>query len=201
MHEQKADTATPPRTWSLPLVALSYVLSAASMLNLIQDLSPITLYGKLKSWADAYALLLHTVGDFLFSWIHVAWLGISRAEHHVIAVGSLLGVAAYRATLRLHREWGFDFTMAHSYSWPVFFIYFVLAFVPCLVLPDYWGCVLAALCVIAYSSKVFTHRHSPWGPISSRASGQAVLRELAGVLALLALVLVVNYAVFRPNGT
>lgn len=197
---QPVQTQSKSSAWGRPLVALSYLLSTASLLNLIQDLSPLALYGKLKVWIDAYSLVVHSIGDFLFSWMHFAWLGISRTEHHVIAIAGLLGVSAYRATYKVHREWGYDFGQASEHAQPFVALYFALAFFPCLLLPDHWGTALSAVCVIAYSTTVFRHKHSPWGPISSQAPGAAVLRELLGILAILLIVLVINYAIFRPTG-
>ena len=190
---------TKVKSVSIPWLILSYILTATSLLNLIQDLSPISLYGKLKIWVDAYGLFIERVGEFLFGWMKVYWFGISAAEHHILAIAGLLGISAYRATYKMHRDWGYDSTDSRLESTPQLLLYFSLAFVPALLLPDYWGSAFAGISIIVQTIRVVTHIHSPSGPISSRAPGREVLIELLGVIALLVLILVINHAAFRPS--
>ena len=62
-------TEQPKRSPSLLARILGWVLGAASLLNLVQDLGRMAVLGKLKIWLDAYSVFVHQATQFLFGWL------------------------------------------------------------------------------------------------------------------------------------
>jgi hypothetical protein len=64
----------------------------------MQDLAKLQVYGKLKTWLDAWSAFVHQVGSALFGWIDLGWIRVPAEEHHVLVIAALLTLAAGRAT-------------------------------------------------------------------------------------------------------
>ena len=94
--------------WHLnPLSLLGWVLGGLSLLNLIEELSPLKVLGKLKTWLDAYTSIVNDVGTFLFGWIDFGWIAIDQLEVHVLVIATILVSAYVRADIRAERSKGF----------------------------------------------------------------------------------------------
>lgn len=82
---------------------MSVIFGGLSLLNLIVDLSPISLNGKLLEWSKAYDALVESFVRPLFAWIHLYWISISTGEMHLLVIQSILIAGYIRASL----HWGY----------------------------------------------------------------------------------------------
>ena len=83
-----------------PTNILGWLVGGLSLLNLIEDLTPLTLFGKLKKWIHAYVAVVDQISDILFGWVHYRWVSISALETHALVVASVLIAAYFRAEFR-----------------------------------------------------------------------------------------------------
>ena len=78
-----------PPTTSRLLIPLGWVLSAASLLNLIQDLSEHSIKSKLADWLAIYDRYVKAAGEVAFGWIDWRWISITDSELHVFVLGTI----------------------------------------------------------------------------------------------------------------
>ena len=182
------------------------------MLNLIQDIGRMAVFGKLKVWLDAYSMLVKSVGGFLFGWIQFRWASVSHEEFHLLVIAAVACSAIWRAEYRYMTPERivekYTDAMHHvvgKVSFPVVSaiaatmlsaFYFLFAFIPALLLPDHWGVAAGALAFslpfgVSFFNKSDDDRLAP---------GAHVRMELLGVLGVFVVLVAVNYAFLRTDG-
>ena len=73
--------AKPPRS---KFSIIGWVLGALSLLNLVEDLTPMKIVGKLRIWLEAYSSVIETIRFRVLGWIDFAWLNVDESEAHAI---------------------------------------------------------------------------------------------------------------------
>ncbi len=91
-----------------------WIMGGLSLLELIEDLTPLMILGKLKKWLDAYSLLVDQVGNFLFGWIEIKWISISPLENHALVLAFILSAAYFRADYKLRKGKEVNYTLLAS---------------------------------------------------------------------------------------
>lgn len=190
MNINQPTDITPKRTPLHPDIFsfLGWIMGGLSFLNLIRDLAPIKLYGLLAEWVGAYALLVKRLTDFLFGWIDWHWMNVTEAEGHVFILAIILASAGLRAELGLRKHK----LSALRTSTPAVALFLSLVILPMIVIPGPVGVVAGALILGILSYLIIGGRGQ------SLRAVQAVRREILGVVAIFALIVVVNYTVFVP---
>lgn len=170
-------------TWRL----LSLLMAALSFLNLLNDLTPIEVIGKLKLWLTAYTELVDRICGFLFGWIQFGWIEITQVEYHVLVISLVLTSAFLRAQTKFEIERGETHLSAVIGAFFTSVMLFLLTLVPALLLPGqwgFWGAVVGTL--------VLCNRSLLPSEMREVVRGRVVLNELAGVVGILVLALLVN---------
>ena len=179
----------PKETAVLPIRALGWLLGGLSILNLADDLSRVSLYGKLKVWVDAYAQMIETVGPYVFGWMRFGWAAISPRELHVLVLAGICCSAYARAESQFQR------TRGQTHPWLTGMmtgaLYFGAVLLAALLLPS-WGGLVGASVVLLAASFIFFFVDG-----TKSASGANARRELAGAVIVFLVLLAVNYSVFR----
>ena len=75
-------------------------------MNLIEDLTPLKLFGKLEKWVEAYSLFIEKTSDFLFGWINLQWINISHLEAHLLVITFVVLGAYFRVAYKAERGIG-----------------------------------------------------------------------------------------------
>jgi hypothetical protein len=174
----------------LPLRVLGWIFGGLSILNLAEDLSPVALYGNLKVWVDAYAGMINVIRSYLLAWINFKWLSVSENESHVLVLAAIL-CAAYGRAETLHRS-----KLGDGTPWAIglftALLYFAAVFLPAVLLPSTWGLIGSILVLVFVSALFFFVR------TDKTASPESARREAIGAFVVFALLVVINYVVFRP---
>ena len=122
---------------------LGRVLGGLSLLNLIDDLSPINLNGKLLNLSKAYHEFIKAWISPLFGWIHFSWISISPTETHVIVVQCILITAILRGAVRnSDGNWSLKDV---AYLPVVYFSFLRYSLFPALLLPIWIGTIGAII--------------------------------------------------------
>lgn len=182
-----------PDTQEMPLPArlLGWLLGSMSLLNLAEDMGFVRILGRLKVWLDAYTWFVEAIGGFLFGWIQLGWISISRTEMHALVIAGLFCTTLSKVLgIRLRKEfyfprWG-QVLVGSALAWVVSF---ALALIPALLLPGVGGIVGLTIGMSLLVCLVTVARKD--------IGGGLLVRELASMSATFVLMVVVNYAVFR----
>jgi hypothetical protein len=85
-----------------------WLIGAASILNLIQDLSLLTIKGALQSWLLAYDKVIGQTVDVVLAWL--PWFGklLTKNEAHIIILSLILASAHARALWIYHDHLQFN---------------------------------------------------------------------------------------------
>jgi hypothetical protein len=168
----------------LPVRLLAWLASGLSFLNLIRDANLIELYGHLRTWTNAYDRLVHT----LFGWIDFGPIGINRWESHVILLSFVVSGAISRAVFKKATRDGKPNALSNALFYAILI---PTMFVVWLLFPDPLGLIICVpvllLLVVSWS----------FAPDDDEASGADFRRELLGAGAALAIVLLLNYTLFK----
>ena len=167
-----------------------------SLLNLVNDIGRVAVFGKLKTWLDAYVTFVSLMGNFLFGWIKLGWISVSPEEYHVLIVSGVLCAAYFRAEYPLSRSQWKTKVDAFFTALIVSLVFFLFALVPVLLFGGIWG-VAAGIVGLIFSSLCILSDPSPGGTV---AGGAAVRHELYGVLGVFLVLLAVNYSLLRADG-
>jgi hypothetical protein len=177
-----------------PFRFVGWLFSALSILELVDQLNAVHIYGLLKNWTAAYSSFVVNVKTFLFGWIHFGWMSIDKPEAHVLVICSVFAAAFFRAEFRRqrvekdeHRSDAFAAAIGLAAGC------FLFAFVPALVLPGafgFYGAAAGLLLVILVAFSRRTAEDNLPGP-------KAIAVETAGSLAIFLVLLAANYAFFR----
>lgn len=172
---------------------MGWVLGGLSLLNLIEDLSPITLFGKLAKWVDAYNLLAQRVIEFLFGWIDYKWINISNLESHVLVLMFVILSARVRVDYQFERKKGKPIIFVSLVVGFLAFLHFLHALLPALLFPSWYGFLgaLAGMCFTSYA--VLTDNIER----DKTPSAVAVRNEIKGSIIFFILLIVVNYTIFK----
>lgn len=177
----------------------AWVTGGLSLLNLIRDLTPIELFGRVSDWVDAYSLLIRKIRFYLFAWLDWRWFNISETEGHVLVLTILFVLAWIRASDVHNRERLGD---AHkprdkAFAYLVFAPFmFLPSLIVALALPDYWGTAVTAIWLSAMAKSFAGPSQEP--PREQVTPAQYVRREMLGVIMIAIAVVLVNYLFFRP---
>ncbi len=93
-----ANHTPPPPHGPNVLSLIGYVLGGLSLLDLAETLSPVELYGKLKTWFEAFERFVTLVRDVFFGWLEIYWFSVSPEEMSVIILALTLTFAVARAS-------------------------------------------------------------------------------------------------------
>ena len=173
------------------LAPLGWALSAASLLNLVQDLSKGAIKSKVADWLNAYDTFVRTVGNFLFSWIDWRWISITTTELHVLVLTSILCATLSRSWLVNDGEPSAVVRRNNALgAWGVW----LLAFASCILLPDRPGWPIGAIAGVVWLALAALVTF-----VSCDASERGIYppckiarREAIGVLACVVVLLVVG---------
>ena len=170
-------------------------LGGLSLLNLIEELSPLKVLGKLKIWLDAYTSIVNDVGTFLFGWIDFRWIAIDELEVHVLIIATILVSAYARADMReeLSKGKGLFDEIGAVLGGAGFFMSLVV--LPALLLPFWFGLVGTAIMASFVFLPLLFHQDNGEG--SAFPPTRIFLRELIGVFAVFLILVALNYTLFR----
>jgi len=179
------------------LRAFGWLIGALSLLNLIDDLSPVILYGRLDRWVKAYSEFVSDVSDFLFGWIDLWWISISETESHLIIIGMIFLMTCIRVGLKPETK---NMSDSPYIEIAVLVIVYFSSFVlPALILPGWGGSVGVVLFGYIIISMFFIK-----APKLENEDAELVLQppavyrqELIGVLAVFMIAIVLNYTFFK----
>lgn len=172
---------------------MGWVLGGLSLINLIEDLTPVKLLGKLEKWIDAYNLLTQKVISVLFGWIDFKWIKIDNIESHILILMFVILSAKIRSEFR------YEYKKGKSISYIILggvflgFMHFLHALLPALLLPGWFGFFGAVVGMILTFYAVATdHVHR-----KKTASGQIVRNDMKGSIVVFVLLIVLNYTIFK----
>ena len=178
------------------LSVLGWVFGAMSVLNLVNDIGRVAVFGKLKTWLNAYVTFVSLMGNFLFGWIRLGWISVSPEEYHVLIVSGIFCAAYFRAEYSLTRSQGGTKVDAFFKALTFSLNDFVFALVPVLLFGGIWGVAAGIVGIIISLLGTLPN----YGPDVGYACGAAVRRELYGVLGVFLVLLAVNYSLLRADG-
>lgn len=83
------------RASGLSIFALfGYIMAGLSVVKLIEDADVVELRGAFETWVDAYGLLVAMLADFLSD---LTWFHVSEHEGHSLAVMLIVSAAVFRS--------------------------------------------------------------------------------------------------------
>lgn len=202
-----ADTEPQPeqpkkkRSWS-PWAILGRAMAAMGLLGFAREICEFDLYGRLADWHEAYSNFVNGVGDFLFGWIDLWWVGVSRLEHHAIVLSTLIASASLRAmytyvnTSNTTTRYTIDNTKltATKIAFGTTAFTLVFQFLIYIFLPSILSIPIVIVVLMGFiTNKNYDH------PLDSRqfAPGDMVRREVAWSFGGFVILLLLNYSVFR----
>jgi len=170
---------------------LGWVFGGLSILSLVQDLSPLLLYGKLKIWVEAYGGFVENIRAFLFGWINFGWISISSIEAHLLVINGIICFSFARAETAFRKSKGRNMAMALyvGKSKGIRIFLFVLFFA--LILPSMWGFGMAAIAMIWTSSMML------FFDFDNKSPSKNVRKELIGSLSVFVFLVALNYSIFK----
>ena len=176
-----------------PLRVLGWLAGGLSLLNMIEDLSPLKVFGQLKSWLDAYTSFVSDLGAFLFGWIEYEWIAIDDREMHILILAMLLVGAYARAVGRMPRTpfGGVGDQIGTAIAGVVF--YFSCVLLPAILVPSWYGLAASAAVLTALGALFLTHDSET----ADFPQPHAIRVELVGVCGVFVLLVALNYTVFR----
>lgn len=171
----------------IPLRALAWITGALSLLNLLDDLTPVKFYGALRQWISAYGEFVDSVGQSLFGWIDWYWIGVDRTEYHILVISSVLAAAASRASARTELDNGQASSALEYLIWLAIGILPPLAL--CLMLPSTFALVCSGLWIAFLASLALPSTSAYPEPFNDRY----YLEEILSIAAIVILAVVANY--------
>lgn len=165
---------------------LGRVLGGLSLLNLIDDLSPINLNGKLLSLSKAYDEFIKAWISPLFGWIHFSWISISPTETHVIVVHSIVFTALFRGVVRNSDG---NWSLKVVADIPVaYFLFLRYSLIPALLFPLWIGTIGAIIGAALVTAMCVNHL----GGITKRYAWE----EVKGIALSFFILIILNYTWF-----
>jgi hypothetical protein len=184
---------------NIPLRIMGWVLGGLSLLSLIEDLSPLELYGKLKLWLSAYTQFIGLISEGLFGWLEFRWISITFPESHVLVITSLFAAAFARAQgatvskANAEHSWGQGAVEGGMF----FAVFFSWSLIPALIFPGWGGVVGATIgALIVAISVLFGTDELGQRSLGVYARSADVRRELVGVIGVFALLIALNFLYF-----
>lgn len=173
---------------------LTMALAAQGLLSVIDQFSPLVLYGYLQKWTASYNFLIDSLMGFLFGWIHLWWIELDTNEGRLLFLYAMLYAAYSRAIdVTVHKR------DSHS---PDAFLSMLGAgamllpnVILLLLLPDPYGLIIGSLLLV---SVVFI---AVWDPFSTPADPltKMVRQEVKVIFGMVAAAIIVNYALFMQS--
>jgi hypothetical protein len=189
--EQQPEPGQPSRTpppWIFGIIG--WVMGGLSFLDLIRDLTPLKLYGLVEEWVGAYGLLVKQVTEFLFGWIDWRWMRVTEAEGHWIVLGAILWSAFMRGMARA--DSGLAMSNLEIVLKTIAFV-LIWAVGPAVLIPQgYFGPeVIVMVLGIGVATIIVNSKRT--------AVDRQILQELAGIAAVIAVTVLINYTIFSPR--
>jgi hypothetical protein len=166
----------PKRKYDI-LSLLGWISGGLSLLNLIEDLTPLKLFRKLEKWVHAYSLFIEKISDFLFGWINLQWINISHLEAHLLVITFVVLGAYFRADYKAERGIGESMASSLFVSPGPAMTLFLFALLPALLLPTWFGIAGATIGCVYICWDCLKPDRMGWGYY---AHSRAVYKELGG---------------------
>ncbi len=167
-----------------PLRFLQSIVGGLTLLNLINDLELITLYGKLAKWIDAYSLFIHRVTDFLFGWIDFLWFEVDNIEANLLIILSIISLTFWRGADKLDTE----YEQIEFYRTLIFYFLTVLVFsLVTLILPTIITILLGGSFLLVCI----------WTLYIDNEDAHIFRQELAWILLAFLFLIAINYLWFK----
>jgi len=183
-----------PRTVSKLVNLFGWVTSGLSVLNLLRNLTPLNLYGRLAEWMHAYAQLVAKIAKPFFGWLHWRWMSVDSIDSHILVITLMFSSAVVRASAEVQMKDGetrFRATVG-ALAATALLVFLPVLFV-LIVLPKPIDAIVGALILatlFAFFGFFFVEQDRAVPP------ARIVRRELIGVLAVVVLLVAFNYAIF-----
>jgi hypothetical protein len=188
-------TSPGPRNVSTLVTLFGWVISGHSLLNLLRDFTPLDLYGRLAEWMHAYAKLVAAIAKPLFGRVHWRWMSVDSIDAHILVVTLMFCSALARASTEVQMKGGDGRLRAMQGAWTAsLVVVFFPVLIVLIVLPKPIDAIVGAailLFLFTYFGFVFVEQDRDVPP------AHIVRRELIGVLAVVVLLIVLNYTVFH----
>ena len=194
MTQDDVTTAKTETKGISPFRLLGWTASGLSILELIDQLNAIHIYGLLKKWTGAYSSFVVHVKNLLFGWIHFGWMNVSKAEAHLLVISGILNAAYFRAEFRRsirEKHEARDSAFVGAAATALLAFSFVL--LPAVLLPGGWG-FYGATAALAFIAFVY---FTPSSGEVNFPSHRAIATETVGSLGVFLILLAANYTIFR----
>ena len=180
------------RKTPLTVKFLAWVFASSSLLYIIEDITPLKLYGLIKKWSDAYALLVEKVFWPIFGWIKFDPIEIEPSEEHALVLCIIIGSAAGRASY-YYEDRGDENSsfVIHTLIVTSGFVFFSLVFL--LLAPSD-----VSLSFVLPPMGVLFLQFLLQGDTELMLEPEDFRREILAVLAGLLVLVLANYAIFGP---
>ena len=167
---------------------LGWIFGGLSLLNLIEELSPLKLLGKIETWVNAYSELVSKINQVLFGWVDWKWISISDTDSHFLVLALILCSAMFKGGFIVLRRQ--SNTIAES-VWFSFLGATIYVFLPilCIVLlvPGVYGVILSSIATLISWSLLgvgdFVLLKTSWSKkLNLTESCPAIRAQIVGVL-------------------
>ena len=205
---------------------ITTILSAISIIKIIEDCNLIELYGALNEWFKAYSTFIHTIGDFLFGWIQLtidlAFLKlifqIEQIEYHSLIISNLFTSSFWKSLSKID----FQETNKNKYkiiiaTYTVIIINFVILTLLTILFPSIITIILTILLPLIYFSIITTHNTTKINKITPQNKKEKTIllnkqisnaltsvtntltfaNELKNTFILFIIIIVLNYSIFK----
>ncbi len=175
--------------WQIP----AWVTGGLSLLNLLEDLSPLTLYDKIGEWTNAYSTFVERVAGWLFGWLDFGWVSMDSREAHLFVVTLIVFSAYFRADLRdAPKAPSLDAAERFGESIGVTLVMVFVILLPSIILPLWTGIVGSAIAFLLMLIAILFGASDDFQP----APPSSFFRELIAVTGVCFVLIAVNYALF-----
>ena len=190
------------------------LIGAVGIVGLLDDITPLALYGQLKNWYDAYFGVLEKMRVSCFGWVeHLPlgldrWFGITPLEAHLTVVLVLLMVSLQRAIFFSTIDDAFEdeeipeWFKRLAFLMPVMFttiapLFALLLGLVMVLFPTWWtlpiyGFIIVVVTLVAYTPAGQVLEEEEGGP-----KPLEIRREINTVLTWAIILIALNYSVFR----
>lgn len=199
-EQEQRSRAAAASSFGLMARIAGYAFGALSLLELLKYLSPLEIYGDLKIWVDAYSAFVDRANALLFGWMAFLGFRISNAEANLVILALVFASALTRARRKAAEAAGDGF----SYFVSVLALLLGPMLLALLLFSIPWSVAVAGAWLAFWGGAFLTSAGEGAEPAASDAytpapDSGAARREIYGVLAVLAALVMANYLYFVPK--